>query len=329
MPIETARAFWIAAPGEGVIRSDALPPGAPGEVRIRSLYSGISRGTETLVFAGRVPPSQYEAMRAPFQAGTFPGPVKYGYLNVGRIEDGPAERVGELVFCLYPHQDQYWVPASAAVPVPEGVPPERAILAANMETAINAFWDAGPLAGDRIVVVGAGVVGLLTAWLCRQVPGARLSLIDVDPRRRAPAEALGLAFDTEPDAGTAADLVIHASGQPAGLVQALELAGLEATVVELSWYGDRPVTLPLGEAFHSRRLTVKSSQVGRIPAHRQARWDHPRRLALALELLRDDRLDALITGESPFAELPTVLAGLSSGVLDALCHRIHYRESDG
>ncbi len=327
MPTETARAFWITAPGEGVIRSDPLPPGAPDEVRIRSLYSGISRGTETLVFAGRVPPSQYEAMRAPFQAGPFPGPVKYGYLNVGRIEDGPPERVGELVFCLYPHQDQYWVPGSAAIPVPEGVPPERAILAANMETAINAFWDAGPLAGDRIVVVGAGVVGLLTAWLCRQVPGAQLSLIDVNPHRRGPAEALGLAFAIEPNAATAADLVIHASGQPAGLVQALELAGLEATLVELSWYGDRPVTLPLGEAFHARRLTVKSSQVGRIPAHRQARWNHRRRLGLALELLRDDRLDALITGESPFAELPTVLADLSSGTLDGLCHRIHYRES--
>jgi NADPH:quinone reductase-like Zn-dependent oxidoreductase len=321
---ETARAFWIMQPGAGHIREEALPPARDDEVLIRSLYSGISRGTETLIFTGRVPKTQYAAMRAPFQAGDFPGPVKYGYINVGRIEEGPADRIGETVFCLYPHQDRYRVPGSAAVPLPAGVPPERAVLAANMETAINAFWDAGPLAGDRIVILGAGVLGLLTAWLCRQLPGAQVTLIDINPARRATSEALGIEFALEVAETADADLVIHASGQPQGLAEALRHAGPEATVLELSWYGDRPVTLPLGEGFHSRRLVLKSSQVGRIPAHQQARWNYRRRLGLALDLLRAPELDHLITGESVFETLPAVMAELARGGGDTLCHRIRY-----
>jgi NADPH:quinone reductase-like Zn-dependent oxidoreductase len=324
MPAETARAFWITQPGAGRIQEEILSPARGDEVLVRSLYSGISRGTESLVFTGRVPKTQYEAMRAPFQVGDFPGPVKYGYINVGRIEEGPANRIGETVFCLHPHQDLYRVPGSAAVPLPPGLPPERAVLAANMETAINACWDAAPLAGDRIVILGAGVLGLLTAWLCRQIPGARVTLIDTNPARRAVSEVLGIEFAPGVVETADADLVIHASGQPEGLAEALRHAGLEATVLELSWYGDRPVTLPLGEGFHSRRLVLKSSQVGRIPAHRQTRWNYGRRLRLALELLRAPELDHLISGESIFEALPAVMAELAQGGGDALCHRIRY-----
>jgi threonine dehydrogenase-like Zn-dependent dehydrogenase len=324
MPVETARAFWIIRPGVGSIREAPLPPPVPGDVLVRSLYSGISRGTETLVFTGRVPENQRQAMRAPFQEGDFPGPVKYGYINVGRIEDGPPDRLGQLVFCLYPHQDRYRVAGAAAVPLPDGLPPERAVLAANMETAVNALWDACPLAGDRIAVFGAGVLGLLTAWLCRQVPGTQVTLIDINPARRAVSEALGLRFAGDGTAVADADLVIHASGQPEGLAQALRCAGMEATVLELSWYGDRAVTLPLGEGFHSRRLVLKSSQVGRIPPHRQARWDYRRRLGLALDLLRAPELDLLVTGESDFEALPAVLAELARESGGTLCHRIRY-----
>ena len=320
----TARAFWIRSPGNAEIQSEALEPLAPGDVQVRTLFSGISRGTESLVFSGRVPQSQYEAMRAPFQSGDFPGPVKYGYISVGVIEDGPAERIGERVFCLYPHQDRYRVPASAAVPLPADLPPGRAVLAANMETAINALWDAAPMVGDRILIIGAGVLGLLTAWLCRQIPGTEITLVDVNPARRDIAQAWGLPFALEADAGSAADRVIHASGNPAGLEQALNAAGPEATIVELSWYGDRRVTLPLGEAFHSRRLLLKSSQVGRIPPERSVRWNFRRRLTLALDLLRDERLERLITGESPFDQLPDVMAKLSTDPGDSLCHRIRY-----
>ncbi|AHE98222.1 zinc-dependent alcohol dehydrogenase [Thioalkalivibrio paradoxus] len=320
----TARAFWVLAPGRGELREEPLPDRKPGDVLVRALFSGVSRGTEALVFTGRVPASQQTAMRAPFQAGEFPGPVKYGYINVGRIEDGPAERIGQHVFCLYPHQDLYRVPGTAATPLPEGLPPERAVLAANMETAVNACWDAAPLAGDRILVIGGGVLGLLTAWLCSRVPGTEVTLVDTQPRRGPVAMALGLEFRDAPVDEMNADLVIHASGHPEGLVQALRAAAVEATVVELSWYGDRMVSLPLGEAFHSRRLTLRSSQVGRIPAARAPRWDHARRMRLALELLRDDRLDRLVTGEDIFADLPQVMARLAADPGDTLCHRVRY-----
>lgn len=318
----TASAFWITAPGRGEIRDEPLPPAGPGEAVVRALYSGISRGTETLVHAGRIPPSEYTRMRAPFQAGEFPGPVKYGYASVGRVESGPAELIGRLVFCLYPHQTRYVVPAAALQPLPEDVPPARAVLAANLETAINGLWDALPRIGDRIAVVGGGAVGCLVAWLAGRVPGCRVELIDIDPARAALARALGVAFATPPEATGDADVVVHASGAPAGLETALALAADEATVVELSWYGDREVRLPLGGAFHARRLTIRSSQVGRLPPPQLPRWSSRRRLGLALELLADPALDALIVGECAFADLPARAAALASH--GALCHRVRY-----
>lgn len=305
-----------------------LAPGQEGEVLVRALYSGISRGTESLVFRGEVPVSQHEAMRAPFQEGSFPGPVKYGYSSVGVVLEGPDELRGHPVFCLYPHQDLYRVPASAVVALPGGVPEGRAVLAANMETALNAVWDARPEPGDRVVLIGAGVVGLLAAYLCAELAGTEVLVHDVDPGRAEVAAALGLAFTREPPVGADASLIVHASGHEAGLRTALESAGFEATILELSWYGNRSVCLPLGEAFHSRRLTLKSSQVGHIPADRRPEWTHHRRLARALELLADERLDALISGESAFEELPETLARLSRDPAGALCHRIRYSSDD-
>ena len=325
MPESTiARQFWIRSPGHGEIVTADLVPRQDDQVLVRARYSGISRGTESLVFRGEVPTSQYDAMRAPFQEGEFPGPIKYGYTSVGEVQAGPDHLVGRTVFCLYPHQDRYCVPATAVAPVPEAVPADRAVLAANMETAVNAVWDARPTAGDRIVVVGAGVVGLLVAWLCRQMPGTEVTALDVNPARRAIARELGVPFVAEPPRDVNADLVIHASGQPEGLATALTMAGVEAAIVELSWYGTRSVPLPLGESFHSRRLTVRSSQVGRLHPERAPRWSPRRRMALALDLLREPRLDALVTGESPFDKLPEVLATLSHDPKDTLCHRIRY-----
>jgi threonine dehydrogenase-like Zn-dependent dehydrogenase len=279
------------------------------------------------VFSGKVPPSQHAAMRAPFQEGDFPGPVKYGYINVGRVEEAgePTQHlVGQTVFCLYPHQDLYCVPADRVTPVPDGVPAGRAVLAANMETAVNVVWDAQPGPGDRIVVIGAGVVGLLVAWLCRQVPGTDVTVVDPKRARSEVASELGLSYRPDPPGDATADLVVHASGNPDGLGAALAVADVEATIVDASWYGTRPVTVPLGEAFHSRRLTIVSSQVGRIPPHKAPRWTYARRMQLALELLRDARLEVLITGEDDFDALPAVLERLSREPGDALCHRIRY-----
>ncbi|MFF7241950.1 zinc-binding alcohol dehydrogenase [Streptomyces collinus] len=320
----SARAFWLRSPGLGEIREVALTAPGEDEVLVRALYSGVSRGTETLVFRGGVPASQHAVMRAPFQEGDFPGPVKYGYLNVGVVEEGPAELIGRTVFCLYPHQSRYVVPVSAVTVVPESVPARRAVLAGTVETAVNALWDAAPLVGDRIAVVGGGMVGCSVAALLARFPGVRLQLVDADPARAMTARALGVDFAGPEDALGDCDLVVHASATEAGLNRSLELLATEGTVVEMSWYGDRRVSLPLGEAFHSRRLTVRASQVGTVSPAARAGRGYAERMALALDLLADPALDALVTGESAFEELPGLMPKLASGEIPALCHRISY-----
>src|SRR3954452_21074364 len=319
-----ARAFWLSTPGSGEIRALTLPEPGRDEVMVRTLRSGISRGTETLVFRGAVPPGQYAEMRAPFQEGDFPGPVKYGYLNVGSVEHGPPELSGRTVFCLYPHQTAYVVPASAVTLVPEDVPPARAVLAGTVETAVNALWDAGPLLGDRVTVVGAGMVGCCVARLLSRFPGAEVTLVDVDAGRAPVAGALGVEFALPADAADGRDLVVHASATSAGLQRSLELLAPEGTVIELSWYGERDVQVSLGGAFHSRRLGIRASQVGTLSPTRGGRRTTAERLELALDLLRDSAFDALLTGQSRFDELPDVMSRLAAGSLPALCHTITY-----
>jgi 2-desacetyl-2-hydroxyethyl bacteriochlorophyllide A dehydrogenase len=318
-----ARAFWVTAPGRGEIRAETLDARRDGEVLVRAQYSGISRGTESLVFQGRVPPSENERMRAPFQSGAFTFPLKYGYASVGVVEEGPADLVRQNVFVLYPHQTRYVVPRAAVHVLPSAVPARRAVLTANLETAINGLWDADVQAGDRVTVVGAGTVGCLTAWLAGKVPGCEVELVDVNPARASVAKALGVSYAPPGDAIGERDVVVHASGSSDGLSTAIRLAGFEAVVVEMSWYGTRAVTIPLGESFHARRLTLRSSQVGHVPAEKRARWDSRRRLELALRLLDDDALDVLITGESDFERLPeTMVSLIDPGT--TLCHVIKY-----
>ena len=319
-----AHAFWLRAPGRGEIRPVTLSEPRQDEVMVRTLRSGVSRGTETLVFRGGVPPDQYAAMRAPFQEGDFPGPVKYGYLNVGVVEAGPAELCGRTVFSLYPHQTAYVVPAGAVTVVPEDVPPARAVLAGTVETAVNALWDRAPLIGDRITVVGAGMVGCCVARLLRRFPAVQVTLVDVDPGRADVAAALGVDFALPADAADGRDLVVHASATSAGLQRSLDLLAPEGTVIDLSWYGDVDVRLSLGGSFHSGRLAIRASQVGTLSPTRGGRRTTADRLALALDLLRDRAFDALVTGQSRFRELPDVMAQLAAGSLPALCHTITY-----
>ena len=326
---QEATAFWVTGPGRGELRRSVLARPDSGQVRVRTLFSGISRGTEALVFNGHIPPSEYARMRAPHQEGEFPAPVKYGYSSVGVVEEGPDGLLGRTVFCLYPHQSAYVVPADAVVPLPAETPPARAVLAANLETAVNALWDGAPRVGDRVAVVGAGVVGALVAWLAGRIPGCRVELVDLNPARAEIAHTLSVGFALPSRAQGEVDLVFEASGSPAGLATALGLAGFEATVVALSWFGNQAVVLPLGEAFHARRLTLLSSQVGAVAPARRPRWTPRRRLALALALLGDDRLgddrlDRLVTGEHPFESLPEVMARLTRDPRGALCERIRY-----
>jgi threonine dehydrogenase-like Zn-dependent dehydrogenase len=286
----------------------------------------VSRGTEALVFRGGVPLSQYDAMRAPFQEGDFPGPVKYGYLNVGIVECGPDELRGRTVFCLFPHQTAYVVPADAVTVVPDAVPPDRAVLAGTVETAVNALWDAAPLVGDRITVVGAGMVGCCVARLIGGIPGAQVTLVDVDQTRAETATTLGVDFASPQDAAEGQDLVVHASATSAGLQLSLDLLAADGTVLDLSWYGDLPVQLSLGGSFHSGRLGIRASQVGVVAATRRGRRTTAERRALALDLLQDPAFDALLSGASRFDELPELMARLAAGRLPALCHILTYDE---
>jgi threonine dehydrogenase-like Zn-dependent dehydrogenase len=321
---EDAEALWYVAPGRAEMRRETVSAPGPGDVLVRTLHGAISRGTERLVLAGRVPPSEYARMRGPRMGGDFPFPVKYGYATVGRIEAGPANLAGRTVFALHPHQSRFVLPANAVTPVPENVPARRAVLAANMETALNATWDAPPGPPGRIAVVGAGVVGALVAWLCGRMANTQVTLVDLQPSRAALARRLGVGFALPADAPRDCEFVFHASASAAGLATALALAGDEASIIELSWYGAGDVPVPLGGAFHSRRLRLISSQVGKVAPSRRAEFTHARRLAAAIDLLADPALDALLAPAVKFPDLPQQLPRLLAPETDVLCPVIDY-----
>lgn len=322
-----ARAFWTIGPTQGAIRDEALPPRRPDQALIRARASAISRGTERLVFSGRVPETQWSAMACPLMQGAFPFPVKYGYAAVGDVEAGPAALLGRRVFVLHPHQDLFLAPVDMCVPVPDGIPDARATLAANMETALNIVWDARPIPGERALVIGAGVVGLLVAHLLSRFPAIDLTLCDSDPSRAAIAASLGLRFCLPEAATQAHELIVHATANPEGLRLALRSAAFEARILEASWFGDTVCGLPLGEAFHARRLSLISTQVGAVSPAMRGRRTHAERLGLALALLDDPRLDTLVGQPAPFADLPARMAGLlglDGGAAGAPCPVITY-----
>ena len=322
-----ARALWTIAPGIAELRAEAQPARAPDQVLARMLASGISRGTERLVLAGKVPENQRGVMRCPLQAGDFPFPVKYGYSGVAYVAEGPAELLDKRVFCLHPHQDIFLAPAAMSIPIPDAVPDHRAVLGANMETALNILWDAEPLPGERALVIGAGVVGLLVAYLLARIPAMAVTIIDPDASRRAIAEQFGVTFAAPEAAPTDQELIIHASANPAGLRQALHCAAFEARIIEASWFGDRDVALPLGEAFHSRRLRLISSQVGAVAPAMRGRRSFGDRMAQALGLLADPALDALIGPATSFDQLPEAMPGLlnpAPGQPAPLCPLVTY-----
>lgn len=317
-------AYWTTAPEVGELRSGWLPAPGEGEALVRSLYSGVSRGTEMLVYQGQVPDEVAGRMRAPFQEGDFPFPVKYGYLSVGIVEQGPRDLLGRRVFCLYPHQDRYVVPVEALTVVPEDVPSRRAILAGPVETALNALWDVPPCMGDRIAVVGGGMIGASLAALLSRFPLDALQLVDPDPAKRDMARAMGIEAVEPQAAQDECDIVYHASTTDAGLAEGLAQLGDEGELVELSWFGSHVPAVPLGADFHARRLRITASQVSTIGRARRHRRTHASRMDLVMQTLADPVFDALISGESDFAELPGVIADLASGALPSLCRAINY-----
>lgn len=319
-----SQSLWYSAPERAEIRTEVLGPLPENSVQVRTLFSALSRGTESLVFKGLIPQSEYTRMGAPFMGGKLPFPVKYGYSNVGRVELGPPELIGQLVFSLMPHQSLFQTELANVLVIPAEIPAQRAVLAANMETALNAVWDAAPGPGDRIVIIGAGVLGSLVAYLCGHLPGAEVTLVDINPERAVLAKKLGVHFSSPESAPKDCDLVIHCSASAAGLSTAIELAGEEATILELSWYGSNKIDVSLGSAFHSRQLTLQSSQVGHISLTRRPRWSHRRRLTAALGMLSDSRLDNLLTEPIRFEDLPAKLPQIFSAQSSALCCLIQY-----
>ena len=318
------QALWYVEPGRCDLQLEPLDDPAPDWVQVRTLATAISRGTEGLVFAGKVPESEWGRMRAPHQEGDFPFPVKYGYACAGVVTAGHPDHIGRKVFGLFPHQTCFNAPIDELVFLQDAMPVERAVLAANMETALNALWDGSPSPGDHICVVGGGVVGLLTAYLAARIPGTEVTVVDIEEGRRSIAELIGCRFSQPEQAPADQDLVFHCSASEAGLSTALKTAGHGASIIEMSWYGDRKIGVPLGADFHSRRLVLKSSQVGTIPADRQARWSYRRRLSLALSLLDDPVLDKLISHRIPFAESPKHLPDILGGKVDALAPVLVY-----
>lgn len=319
-----SQSLWYVAPECAEIRSEVLGPLPENRIQVRSIFGALSRGTESLVFKGLIPESEYTRMAAPFMGGKLPFPVKYGYSNVGRIELGPSELIGQLVFSLMPHQSIFQTELANVLVVPTEIPAQRAVLAANMETALNAVWDASPGPGDRIVIIGAGVLGCLIAYLCGYLPGAEITLVDINPEREDIAKKLGVQFSSPELAPKDCDLVIHCSASAAGLSTAIASAGEEATILELSWYGSNKIDVSLGSAFHSRQLTLQSSQVGHISLTRRPRWSNRRRLTTALGMLSDSRLDSLLTDPIRFEDLPSKLPQIFSTQSSALCCLIQY-----
>lgn len=319
-----AKALWITGLRQAELREAPLPASMPDPVLIRTLWSGISRGTERLVFDGSVPASEYDSMCAPWQEGEFPFPVKYGYSAVGEVESGSWNLVGRTVFALYPHQNRFVLSADDVIPIPNHIPPRRAVLTPSMETALNAVWDAGSVVGNRIAIVGAGIIGFLIAHLLNGIPGCDVTLVDIDPERRIIAEKMGLTLKSADQLDQTMDLVFHASATSQGLQVALELAGFESTVIEVSWYGDYQTSINLGGAFHSRRLKLISSQVAHVSPSQRARWDRGRRIRKALSLLTDERLDHLLTTEIAFDDLPRALPSVFAPLARGLAPVVRY-----
>ena len=328
--MSTARAIWFESPGIAAVREEELREPGAGEVRVQAICSGLSAGTERLVLSGTVPAEARAIMALPQMRGGFDLPISYGYALVGRIDavgpGAPAHRLGERVLLLHPHHDRVIAPIEAIRPLPEGPPSERLVLLPSLETAINVIWDAGVALGDRVLVTGLGVVGLLIVHLAARAGADEIVAVDPDPDRRAmalePSELehaarLGAtATLAEPDPAVVAecDVSIEASGSTRALAAIVEHAGLEASVIVASWYGSTIAALPLGGCFHPHRVTLRSSQVGRIDPRRSARWSYARRWALAGELACDADLDRLIAPSVPLSQAPAVYAELAAGV---------------
>jgi 2-desacetyl-2-hydroxyethyl bacteriochlorophyllide A dehydrogenase len=310
-----ARALWFTAPRTAELRPERVPPPAPGEVRVKTIASAISHGTEMLVYRGEVPTDL--PLDLPTLAGDFSFPIKYGYASVGRVLDAGVEHLSpdDLVFVHHPHQEAFVVPADLPVRLPEGLDPTVGLFFANLETALNVVHDTPLRLGETALVFGQGVVGLLVTQLVKRAGADRVLAVDPIQKRRNLALDAGAdeAFEPGEDlhqrvleatAGRGADVAVEASSSGAALQAAVDAVATEGTVVVASWYGTKPVSLSLGGHFHRGRVRLRSSQVGRMNPELGSRWDRARRTETVHGLLPRLRLKGLISHQIPFEKAP-------------------------
>ncbi|MEM9277847.1 MAG: zinc-binding alcohol dehydrogenase [Pseudomonadota bacterium] len=321
-----------SAPYKAAIETVQIPEIKAENVLLKTLFSGISRGTESLVYAGKVPESEWKRMRCPFMSGSFAFPVTYGYACVCEViglgEKTSGLKPGDRVFVLHPHQDIFSVPESSCNLLPPSIPTSRAVLSANMETALNAVWDAEISGNPFCAIIGAGVVGLITAHAVRKVAGLDPVIFDLKPEKERHATEMGFRFINSSGIDKTEiqdfELIFHTSASAGGLQSAIDMAAFEAKIIEMSWYGENPVSLNLGGAFHSKRLKILSSQVGTIASAKRNKLDYAGRMQQAITLLDDPRLDTLLGSAIDFHDLPNHLHDIFSPQSDVLCQVIEY-----
>lgn len=317
-------ALWHLSETHSEIRQIPSVLFLEGYCEIKALYSLISTGTERLVASGKVPEELHASMQVPYMEGSFSLPVKYGYSLVGEVVDGPENLKRKIVHLLHPHQDYCVVLAEDVFVIPREIPSQRAILASNLETALNALWDSGVSAGDKVMVAGFGIIGSLVVRLLTLMPAVQVMVIDTDPNRKKLAETMGFSTAHAEELDADFDLAFHCSGHETGLQTCIDKAGPEGKVIEMSWYGNKPVTLNLGGTFHSQRKSIISSQVSSLPASKQARWNFYRRKQVVFELLKNPAFDQHIAATIAFQELPALFEKIRKGQTDALSYGVSY-----
>ena len=270
-------------------------------VLVKTLYSGISKGTENLVARGKIHKSQFKIMRCPFQDGNFSFPIKYGYINIGEIIDGPISLTGKKIFTLFPHQTVFEI-STKNINLIKNKNAKKYLLTANMETAVNIFWDSQAKKNDRILIVGLGSVGLLTAYFFKLKGYKNLYVSDVNLSKKSIAKKLNLNFIHYNKINNL-DCIINTTSNYDVLNNSFTKLNLDGKIIEASWYGEKVGKLNLGNEFHSKRLRIISSQVSNIPLHMQKKHNYRSRLKIAINALNDDKLLLLINSVSKFENL--------------------------
>ncbi len=306
-----AHALWHVDPAHSVLRQQTLGKLTPGECLVKTRFSMVSLGTERLVCKGGMSPEAYGPMTVPYMQGAFSFPLTYGYSLTGEVIDGPQEWLGERVHAMHPHQDLCVIHSHDLTVVPGNVPLDRAVLASNLETAVNGVWDGQPIMGQRVLVIGYGLIGALIAHLVKPIPGIELHIHDIRGSRKELAIANGHhVWDAAESQPGDYDLIFHTSASSAGLQFAIDHTREEGRVIEMSWYGNQTVNLDLGASFHYGRNRIISSQVSRIASPALPHFDHHRRKSLIFQLLADDAYHKFLGEGIVFDQSPSFFSDL-------------------